>query len=233
MKKIFITFCVLVLSCAAFGQQIKSKNAELEDLITLLNFAGYELFSFDISEMLNEQYDITIVQKEFLAGKEIESSDIDTISNMMLLTDFPESSRQEVLQDILEIGLDFDHKTQVFAKVEKINFGFIPSGNDSTKFILIDVPVRNKNRVTLKLRGLTTNDSNKMLFYYHTRLFKISIFKEDEFIPLILFGSAWYDERFNIFRFCGEREIDPDMSSEILKDIPHHYVVGVKFVKRQ
>jgi hypothetical protein len=48
-----------------------------------------------------------------------------------------------------------------------------------------------------------------------------------------LFGSSWYDERFNIYRFCGENEINPDMSSEILKDVPHYYVIGVKFNKKK
>ena len=61
----------------------------------------------------------------------------------------------------------------------------------------------------------------------------MSEFKENEFIPLILLGSGWFDERFNIFRFCGESEIEPDMSSEILKEVPHHYVLGVIFIKKQ
>ena len=29
-----------------------------------------------------------------------------------------------------------------------------------------------------------------------------------------------------VYRFCGEREINPDMSSEILKDVPHYYGFG-------
>ncbi|MCL2502285.1 MAG: DUF5041 domain-containing protein, partial [Bacteroidales bacterium] len=76
-------------------------------------------------------------------------------------------------------------------------------------------------------------DSDKAFFSYNTRPFKISEFKEDEFIPLILLGSSWYDERYNVFRFCGEKQIEPDMSSEILKDVPHYYVIGVRFVKKQ
>ena len=76
-------------------------------------------------------------------------------------------------------------------------------------------------------------DSDKKHFNYHTRPFIIEAFEVDKFIPLVLFGSSWYDERFNVIRFCGEREIDPDLSSEILKDVPHYYVLGIKFVKKQ
>lgn len=30
---------------------------------------------------------------------------------------------------------------------------------------------------------------------------------------------------------CGAKEIDPDMSTDILKDTPHYYVIGVIFTK--
>jgi len=229
-KKSMIMLVMLVLSCATFGQQIKNKNVELGDWISLLGAAGYELFSYDFTEMLNERYDIVIVKKEFSAGKEIESSNLAMVTNKRLLTDFPESFRQEFMDGG---GRIIEPKTQAISHVEKINFGLYPSGNDSTKLMQIDVPEFVSRRTTFKLRGLIQKDSDKLLFFYHTRPFKIKAFKEDEFIPLILLGSGWYDERSNVFRFCGEREIDPDMSSEILKDIPHHYVIGVKFVKKQ
>jgi hypothetical protein len=229
MKKTFVISCMLVLSCAAFGQQIKSKNVELDDIISLLNASGYELFSFDVTEMLKERYDITFIQKEYEAGREIVSSNITQVPNKMLLTDFPESQWQEALDAGITI---IDPETKAIAHAEKFSFGFYPSGNDSTKFMQIDIPNFMRNRTPFKLRGITTKDSDKLSFLYSTRPFKLNTFKEDEFIPLVLFGSMWYDERFNIFRFCGEAEINPDMSSEILKDVPHHYVIGVKFVKR-
>ena len=229
-KNSVITLAMLVLSCATFGQQIKNKNVELNDLASLLGASGYELFSYDITEMLNERYDIVIVKKEFSAGKEIESSNLMKVSNKALLTEFPESQWQKIIDE----GRVIDSKTQAIAHAEKINFGFYPSDNDSTKNMKINVPgFMSMNKITFKMRGLTLKDSDKMLFFYNTRPFKIKAFKEDEFIPLILLGSGWYDERFNVLRFCGEREIEPDMSSEILKDVPHHYVIGVKFVKKQ
>jgi len=229
MKKIFITFCMLVLSCATFGQQIKSKNVELNDLISLLGAAGYEIFNYDISEMLNERYDITIVQKEFLAGEEIATINRTTVSNKRLLTEFPESQ----WQGIIDAGRIIDPITQAISHAEKISFGFYPSGNDSTKFMQIDVPGFAASRTTFKLRGLVQKNSDKLLFFYIIRPFQIKAFKEDEFIPLILVASGWYDERFDIFRACTQREIEPEMSDEIYRNIPHHYIMGVKFVKKQ
>ena len=50
-------------------------------------------------------------------------------------------------------------------------------------------------------------------------------------IPLVFFGSGWYDKRFNVTRFCGESEIDPQLQAEIVKDVPHAYVVGMRLEK--
>ena len=47
------------------------------------------------------------------------------------------------------------------------------------------------------------------------------------------YTSAWLDEKPNIIRFCGDKEILADMSSEILKYLPHYYVIGVRFVRKQ
>ena len=230
MKKIFITFCLLVLSCSVFSQQIKNKNVEIDDFITLLGAAGYELFSYDVTEMLNERYDITLVIKEFSAGKEIESSNLTTVSNKTLLTDIPESNRQK----FIDRGHVIDPQTQAIAHVQKINFGFYPSDNDSTKLMQINIPdFMIIPKVTFKLKGLANKHSDKMFFAYRTRPFKMKTLIEDEFIPLILLGSCWYDEQFDRYRFCGEREIDPDMSSKILEYVPHHYIIGVRFVKKQ
>ena len=229
-KNSVITLAMLVLSCAAFGQQIKNKNIELDDLISLLGASGYELFSYDITEMLNERYDITIVRKEFENGKEISNSNLNTLPNKMLLTDFPETTLQEVFDAGLSI---IDAETQAIAHAEKISFGFYPSGNDSTKFMKINIPNISSMSLPLKLRSLLAKDLGKKYYSYNTRPFKLKTFETDKLIPLILFGSSWYNEQFDTFQFCGEREIEPDMSSEILKNVPHYYVIGVKFVKKQ
>lgn len=230
MKKILITSCILVVSCTAFSQQIKNKNVELDDFVALLSDSGYELFSFDITEMLNKHYDIIFVKKEFLAGKEIKSSDLSQTSNKRLLTEFPESEWQKIVDE----GGVIDPKTQAVTHAEKFSFGFSPSGNDSTKIMQLRVPgFFTLSKIPFKLRGLSTKDLDNLMFNYHTRPFKLNAFKEEEFIPLILLGSSWYDERNNVFRFCGESEIEPDLSSEILKDIPHHFVIGVRFLKKQ
>ncbi|MDL2265339.1 DUF5041 domain-containing protein [Parabacteroides sp. OttesenSCG-928-G07] len=230
VNKLFIIICMLLLPYTAFSQQIKSKNIELEDLLTLLNASGYELFSFDITEMLKERYDITLVSKEYDKGGEIASKNLNLVQNKRLLTDFPESQWQAYI----DAGGKFvDSETKTIAHAEKICFGFYPSENDSTVHLQIQIPSLMNARTPITLRGLPMKDSDKKFFSYHTRPFKIGVFEENVFIPLVLYGSMWFDEKYEIFRFCGEREIDSNMSSEILKDVPHYYVFGVVFAKKQ
>ena len=231
MKRIFIVTCVMFLSCAAFGQQIRSKNAELNELLTLLRPAGYDILGFDVSDMLNEHYDIIFISKEYDKSGEIGSKTLNFIpvSNKILLTDFPESQRQKVIDE----GRIIDPKTNAIAHVKKISFGFRPAIVDSIVPMQIQTSDFGQMTSYINLRGLSVKNSPKRVFEYNRRPFKIGTFKEGVFIPLILYGSVWYDERIDAFRFCGEREIDPDMSAEILKDVPHYYSIGVIFNKKQ
>ncbi|WP_336617875.1 DUF5041 domain-containing protein [Bacteroides acidifaciens] len=101
--------------------------------------------------------------------------------------------------------------------------------NDSTSVCTINVPGAMRGGVPLKLRPVEKYHS----YVYYPRPFKFQTIKEGEEehfkIPLILYGSAWLDEKYNIIRFCGEKEIDPEMKAEILKDIPHYYIIGIEF----
>ena len=200
--------CMLLLAYITFGQQIRSRDVDIADIMTLLNASGYQLFSFDVSEMLNERYDVHFIKKEFEAGKEIAVSNLIPIPipNKKLLTE----------------------RTLL---LERINLGFFPSGNDSTKLMQINAPelIAWPNPIRFNLRELRINDSSTNRFFYQMRPFKIEAFKENEFIPLILLGSAWWNEQINSFQFCVEIEFNPDMSSESLKLIPHYFIIGVRF----
>ena len=226
MKKVFIISCMLLLAYITFGQQIRSRDVDIDDIMNLLRASGYELFSFDITEMLNARYNLHFIKKEFEAGEKIGSSNLTVTPNKRLLTDFPGTT----LQDILDAGRSIiDPETQAIAHAEKFNIGFYPSSNDSIKMMQISVPDFVTSRRPLRLRGLTIEDSDRPFYRYRVIPFRIEAFEANTFIPLILVGSAWIDERFNMIRFCSEREFSPDMSNESLQNIPHYFVIGVRF----
>ncbi len=68
---------------------------------------------------------------------------------------------------------------------------------------------------------------------YCTRPFGIDSFEAGKFIPLVFYGSMWFDAEHNLFCFCGENEIAPDLSGEIVGNIPHFYVIGIEFTPKQ
>lgn len=128
-------------------------------------------------------------------------------------------------RDVLGFGFSFS-----FPIEEKLVIGFAPSSNDSTyiySFQSVDCGGFNG---TLNLQPIYAPEMpTKQSYRYESRPFElVSPVKTGEFIPLVLFGSFWYEPETGVSRFCGEQFIKPDLSSEIIKSIPHFYVLGIK-----
>lgn len=112
---------------------------------------------------------------------------------------------------------------------EKLIVGFSPSENDSTANYIFQFTGGAFN-ASLMLRPIFNPSEPAIPIYnYESRPFElISPFKVGQFIPLVLYGSCWYDADSDVTRFCGEKFIKPDLSSDIIKYIPHFYVLGIK-----
>lgn len=93
----------------------------------------------------------------------------------------------------------------------------------------------------LRSADTTTDDLKQLLAEagYQTHAFDLTDFlsktyhvqlqiREGEFTPLLFYGSYWFDARANRFRFCGEKQIAPNLSSEIVERVPHFFVIGVQ-----
>lgn len=53
-------------------------------------------------------------------------------------------------------------------------------------------------------------------------------------IPLLLYGSMWHDSSLpkDAVRFCMERQLAPDFSSEAFTNMPHYYLIFVELVQK-
>lgn len=53
-------------------------------------------------------------------------------------------------------------------------------------------------------------------------------------IPLLLYGSMWHDANLpkDAVRFCMERQLAPDFSSEAFTSMPHYYLIFVELVQK-
>ena len=71
----------------------------------------------------------------------------------------------------------------------------------------------------------------KQAYRYESRPFElIAPVETGKLIPLVLFGSYWYEEETGVSRFCGDKQIKPDLSSDLIKSIPHFYVLGIRII---
>lgn len=112
-------------------------------------------------------------------------------------------------------------------KGKKLIIGFLPAENDSTQNYCFSLEDTFTYTGSLSLKPVYWASENKWMTQYHTRPFEMAPIEKEQFIPLVLYGSIWYDEKWKITRFCGEDTIKPDLSSDILKFVPHYYILGI------
>ena len=113
---------------------------------------------------------------------------------------------------------------------KKLVVGFRPSDNDSTFNYLFHFSENRGFGGRLKLKPISApEEPDEKWYIYQSRPFELAgSLEKGKFIPLVLYGSYWYDAAAGGCRFCGDNEIKPDLSSDIVKYIPHYYVLGIK-----
>ena len=226
---ICICGCMSMFGQTDHSKVIKPLEATTPDYLSLLAASGYEAFPFDISSLSDGQYNITFKIKEYKLGQEISDDILGgylTYQNMDLLSEYSEKDQGNIRPEEMA-----DPDRGIYHIAQKVMVGFTPIVNDSIRPILMEVENMGSSNPRLQmLPQYENNDSvnGKKLYLYLSKPFKTQELKIGQFIPLVLYGSFWYDKNFGFHRFCGENEIDPDMSSEILKYIPHYYIIGIE-----
>ena len=71
------------------------------------------------------------------------------------------------------------------------------------------------------------------IYRYQKSPYQPTSFSLDTFIPLVFYGSFWWDEQAKGWRFCGETELTEEKAktSDYFKFCPHYYIIGVVFHK--
>ena len=222
----------LCICTATFAQEVRPREASMEDYIMLLKASGYEAYSFDLSDMADATYEIQFYVKEYVQGQSepVYSQPYGMRRSRTMIKDFMWKERSP--EEMAEIEKDaYDFKNGIFSVADKITIGFMPSKNDSTAVGRISIANMGQNGLELKLKPIETDMFAEPKYAYLSRPFKTGRFEEGKFIPLVLYCSFWHDRQHNVIRCCGEKEIDPEMTAEILKHTPHYYIIGITLVK--
>lgn len=148
------------------------------------------------------------------------------------MKDFKDKSVEPVIMEYVDgkepkdvLGFSFSIPIE-----EKLVIGLSPSSNDSTYVYSFQSVGGGGINGTLKLQPIYAPEMpTEQSYRYESRPFElVSPVEAGKFIPLVLFGSFWYEPETGVSRFCGENLIKPNLTSEIVKSIPHFYVLGIK-----
>ena len=239
MKKVLTLYALLFgVFAGSYAQQIKKNAPVFDDYLPLLQQAGYNVFTYDISALKDTTYNITFIIREYAAGKHLQDKDlrIGLRANRYMLAEFDEADRAQAIAD----GIAEDAANGVFRLATKIGIGFTPSQSDTLQNILFraygkEPLAQSGSRVVLRdvrMDNERADNESRNFIRYTFREFKEEPFATDTFIPLLMYASFWWDAEHNIYRFCGDSELTRDMSSSLLKDSPHYYIIGVEFNKQ-
>ncbi len=225
MKNIMATIVLCLFSVltvkAQQEVQVKTLEPQLTDVWTIMTEMGIHAYRFELTSFLNKVYEVKFHIDEYQHGELVKSSKkkANMGKNILSITDFPEKSRGLFHEHFhLPAGVDS------VALIKEASIYIIQS--DSTAKVVFNIPQARKSSYILKLQKLPSLKE----VLYDTRIFKqVPVKQEGSLrIPLLFYGSNWYDEKFNVFRFCGERELEPGLTGDIPAKSPHYYVISME-----
>lgn len=225
---------IAALALAAWStlsaQAFKPVKPDFDAYVSLLQADGYDVQSYDLSALSDSTYSFMLIVREYENGEMIHDGYerfIYPLRNRTMLSRFSEEDQKTVKPEEMA-----DASRGIFALGTRLNLGLSPL-NDSTLRVSMEIPEIGAAYQQISLRQQVHPKTGTIQHNYNNRPFTAPVFHSDTFIPLMLVGSAWYDPHIEMFRFCGENEIAPDLSSEILSHVPHFYVIGVETKKEQ
>lgn len=222
MKWILLAIFTAYLTLGSTSAQgIKPVEPDATNVIEALEAAGYELFNFDLSNLKDKTYEIEVFVKEGDSTGIKEKTRFSMGPTRKFLKDLPEEYRSDFTP--------IDSKSGLYKQVSKMGLYLIPK-NDSTVLASFSFGKSHGGSMQLKLRPL---ERDSLTYMYTSRPFKLDEFRSAIDVPLMLYGSFWFDQKINGHRFCGDNEIDADLSTEILKYIPHYYIIGIRLTEKE
>lgn len=229
MKRIL---SIAALALAAWStlsaQALKPVKPDFDAYVALLQADGYEVQSYDLSALSDSTYSFMLIVREYENGKMIHDGYerfIYPLRSRTMLSLFSEEARKTVKPEDMA-----DAARGIFALGTRLNLGLSPL-NDSTLRVSMEIPEIGAAYQQISLRQQVHPKTGTVQRNYSNRPFTAPVFHSDKFIPLMFVGAAWYDPQIEMFRFCGENEITPDLSQEIVSHVPHFYVIGVETKK--
>lgn len=231
MKKLATLLCVVALVGTLRAQdslRVTPQPIQLEDVVDVLEMNGISIHRFDLRPLLKTHYNVSFYVDEYRhAEKQGRVHSFMFGPNIGSVTEYPEEQWEAVRQEhhLAPNESEFDYIKSVTLTLQV--------KDDSLATISVGSPgVGRMSKSSLKLYPVE-GYTQAVNYMYDSRPFRLESVTDGDMveIPLVFFGSWWYDKRSNFIRFCGESEIDSQLQSQIVKDVPHSYVIGMRLEK--
>ncbi len=233
MKKLITLLCAVALVGDLRAQdslRVTTQTIQLEDVIDVLDMNGISIHRFDLQSLLKTHYDITFYVDEYRhAEKQGRVHSFLFGPNIGSVTEYPEEQWEAVRQEY-----HLAPNENEYDRIKSVTLT-LQVKDDSLATISVGSPLLGRmSKSSLKLYPVE-GYTQAINYMYDSRPFRLESVTDGDTveIPLVFFGSWWYDKRSNFIRFCGESEIDPQLQAEIVKDVPHAYVVGMRLEKKK
>lgn len=233
MKKHFAIIATALLS-VIFSLNVgavKAVTPGIEEWASFLGSLGYNLYSFDTTDLSETQRTITVTIREYSGDSIVNENILGPVAYgfkvRTMLDDMPENVREDFRPDMEEpeIGL--------LKRIRHINIGLHRTPGDSTASCSYEIGNHSSfGPITLKLKPVSSPmfSDGKATYLYASRPFKMpEALPESGFVPLVLYSSFWVD-KMGIIRSCGEIEISGLETSDIVKNSPHYFVIGFTII---
>lgn len=226
MKNLIITVALVLATMAGQAQNISYiEETPTEAFIKHMEFCGYKAFTFDISSLRDSAQSFDIIIREYVNDSLVNKRTQSRHRLKLMISDLPGDEQQEILSK--KSGEDMERG--ICKSVKTITIGFTPA-KDSIERINIVTDMACYSGVPLKMKYLCEYKDRESIYQYRWvayEEYKEINYKFNTFIPLVLYGSYWWDEKIQNYRYCGDVDSDGRLTHE--KKSPHYYVIGIKF----
>ena len=134
-----------------------------------------------------------------------------------------------VIREYNQLGMVNEMKGQRLKMAKTLSIGFSPRQSvQSDSMVTVYVRPDSGNGLARNLVLKPVPDAPETFYLYEKVPIRVSALRPNTFIPLALYGSFWWDPKYKICRFCGEKELTEEniKESDYFKHSPHYYIIG-------
>ncbi len=210
MNNLFFTIALALVATTGQAQNIAYiKETPSKEFVKHMRFCGYEILSFDIFSLRDSAQGFDIVLREYVRDSLVDERIQNRYQLKSMISDFPEEDQLEILEQ--KSGEDMERG--IYKSVKTVTIGFTPA-TDSVERINIITDMACNYKVPLKMKYLCDKWRREPEFRYRAVAYSEFNYQPETFIPLVMYGSSWWDEKVQSYRFCGGMDPDGHLSFE-------------------